>query len=89
MSNLKRIVLDVLKPHQPSGLEFAGALADALEGCRVRLMVDEVDEKTESVILDITGENIDFEAASAKITELGGSVHSVDEVEVEPEGPQP
>ncbi len=89
MSNLKRIVLDVLKPHRPSGLEFAGALADALEGCRVRLMVDEVDEKTESVILDITGENIDFEAASAKITELGGSVHSVDEVEVEPEGAQP
>ncbi len=89
MSNLKRIVLDVLKPHQPNGLEFSRSLSDALGGCRVRLKVEEMDEKTESVTLEITGDNVDFEAVSAKIADMGGSIHSIDEVEVEPGSPRP
>lgn len=84
VSYLKRIVLDVLKPHQPNGLEFSRALSDALDGCRIRLRVEEMDEKTESVTLEITGEDVDFEAVSAKIADMGGSIHSIDEVEVEP-----
>lgn len=89
MSNLKKIVLDVLKPHHPTGLEFSMALSDSLGGCRIRLKVEEMDEKTESVMVEITGDNVDFEAVSAKISDLGGSIHSIDEVEVEPETPQP
>ena len=83
MSKLTRIVLDVLKPHQPNGLDFSRALADELTNCRVRLMVDEVDDKTESVVLEVTGADLDFEVLSGKIAEIGGSVHSIDEVEVE------
>jgi len=29
MVNVKRIVLDVLKPHQPNALEFSQAIAEA------------------------------------------------------------
>ena len=87
--HLKRIVLDVLKPHQPNVLEFSMALSEALDGCCVRLKVEEVDEKTESVMLEVTGAAIDFEAVSAKISEMGGSIHSIDEVEVEPQSAQP
>ena len=84
MAKLRRIVLDVLKPHQPGGVEFAGLLADHLGDCRVGLEVEERDEKTESVTVVVSGADIDFEAVAAKINEMGASVHSVDEVEVDP-----
>lgn len=84
MAKLRRIVLDVLKPHQPEVLDFAAALADSLDGCGVRLTVEERDEKTESVTVEVTGEEVKFEAVIAKINEMGGSIHSVDDVEVEP-----
>ena len=84
MAKLRRLVLDVLKPHQPGGVEFSLALADGLAGCGVKLQVEERDEKTESVTVEITGAVVDFEAVTARIAEMGGSVHSVDEVEVDP-----
>jgi hypothetical protein len=43
----------------------------------------EVDEKTESVILVIEGEDILFDAIVETIKNLGGSLHSIDAVEVE------
>lgn len=79
---LKRIVLDVLKPHQPNGLEFAKSLAQCGDGYRVHYAVTEVDEKTETVVVTIEGENIEFDTVSETIAELGASLHSVDEVEV-------
>ena len=84
MAVLRRIIIDVLKPHQPGVVDFSGALADALHGCRVRLKVEERDEKTESITVEVTGPAVDFEDVTAKINEMGGSVHSVDEVEVDP-----
>lgn len=89
MAHLRRIVLDVLKPHEPGGVEFAAALSDHLESCRVRLEVEERDEKTESVTVEIAGPDIDMVAVAAKINEMGGSIHSVDEVEVDPGETQP
>ena len=82
MACIKRLVLDVLKPHHPNALDFAAALADQGKDTQIKLSVAEVDEKTESVILTIDGEDIDFDAISERITALGGSVHSIDEVEV-------
>jgi hypothetical protein len=41
-----------------------------------------VDEKTESTVIVLEGENISYEELSATITSLGASVHSIDEVEV-------
>ena len=79
---ITRIVLDVLKPRSPSVLEFASAIADKSPGCSVRVTVDEVDEKTESTIVEVQGHNISFENLSAAIDDLGGSVHSIDEVEI-------
>jgi len=79
---LKRVVLDVLKPHQPSGLEFAKTLAECGPGYRVHYTVTAVDEKTETVVIAIEGEDIQFNTISETISELGASLHSVDEVEV-------
>jgi hypothetical protein len=83
MAKVKQIVLDVLKPHQPSALDFAKAIADQGSRCKVKLTVEAVDEKTESVTLVIEGEDILFDAIVETIKNLGGSLHSIDAVEVE------
>ncbi len=82
MVNVKRMMLDVLKPHQPNGLEFATAIANKAPGTHVKLTVAAVDERTESVVIVVEGERLDFEAIREVIANLGGSIHSIDEVEV-------
>jgi hypothetical protein len=82
MSLIKRVVLDVLKPLHPNALEFACAIADRHEACRVKITVTEVDEKTETTVLAVESEDIPYEQIVATISSLGGSVHSIDEVEV-------
>jgi len=82
MTNLRKVVFDVLKPHRPTGLEFATVLAEKCPGCVVNLNVQAVDQNTESVMLRVEGENLDFDVLSEAIVEMGGSIHSVDEVEV-------
>jgi len=80
--NVRKIVLDVLKPHQPNALEFSLALAAAGSEYRVNLTVIEVDEKTETLRIVIEAAAVDFAAVEAAIKRMGGSVHSIDEVEV-------
>ena len=82
MGQIKKVVLDVLKPHKPSILEMANSLSDADHKCTVNIKVAEVDEHTETLVVTLSGKNIDLDIVSAKIAELGGSVHSIDEVEV-------
>ena len=80
---VKRLVLDVLKPHQPNALEFSQAIASIAGKSRVHVTVLEVDEHTETLKVVIEGEAIDFEAIQSSIDEMGGSLHSIDEVEVQ------
>lgn len=82
MTRLKRVVLDVLKPRQPNIIDFAKAIAMLGSGYRVNLLVEEVDDKTESVILKVEADELDIDALQAMINDLGASLHSIDEVEV-------
>lgn len=82
MTQLKRVVLDILKPHQPNVLEFARVLAEQGD-YRVKLTVLEMDDKTETLQVEIDGEMIDFEGIQQAISEFGASLHSIDEVDVE------
>lgn len=82
MAAVKKIVLDILKPHQPNALEFSQAIAEAGVDYRVRLIVIEMDENTETLQLEVQGSAIDFEGIQSAITSMGGSLHSIDEVEV-------
>lgn len=82
MTQVKHVVLDVLKPHHPNVLELAQALAAQGPSYRVRIEVETVDEKTETVVIEIEADDVDYEAVAAAITALGGSVHSIDRVEV-------
>ncbi len=82
MIKVKKLILDILKPHQPNALAFASALAEQAGEIQVTVSVVGVDEKTESVVAEIEGDDIDFERLTAQIKELGASVHSIDEVRV-------
>ncbi len=83
MVSVKKLVLDVLKPHQPNSLEFSCNIADVGDDYRVELTVIEVDENTESIQVTIEGNNLNFDAIQEAIADMSGSLHSIDIVEVE------
>jgi len=49
----------------------------------VHLTVITVDEKTETLRIEVIGEDIDFKAVQTAISSMSGSLHSIDEVEVQ------
>jgi len=80
MSSIKRIILDVLKPHSPSIIDLAERLGD-LDGISgVNISLEEVDKDTDSVKITIEGTNIDYNKVSGIITECGAAIHSIDGV---------
>ena len=85
MVNVKRVMLDVLKPHLPDALEFTQAIAKVGENYRVRLTVLEMDENTQTLQLEVEASAVDLKAIESAITSMGGSLHSVDQVEVQNE----
>ena len=82
MVKVQRIVLDVLKPHSPNGLEFSLQLAEKCPGCRFNFKVLEVDEKTETVVIIVESDSIPYDDVFDAINSMGGSIHSIDEVDV-------
>ncbi|TLZ48753.1 MAG: hypothetical protein E6K18_08575 [Methanobacteriota archaeon] len=72
MTDIKKIVLDVLKPHQPSIVELSRRLA-ALHGVvGVNCMIDDK--------ITLEGTAIDYEKVEATVRALGAVIHSIDSV---------
>ncbi len=82
MIHITRLELDVLKPHHPDILEFAKGLAELGEEWSVRVNVLEMDEQTETLQAIIEGPDIQLEPIVSAINEMGGSLHSIDGVNV-------
>ena len=77
---IRRIVLDVLKPHKPSVVELSEALSH-LEGVEgVNIIIYEIDQQVENAKVIIAGSPISFEDIKKKLEEMGSTIHSVDEV---------
>ena len=80
MGKIRRVVLDTLKPHEPSIIELASQISD-LEGVlAVNISIYEMDRKVENAKITIEGENISYPVVLELIEEMGGAVHSIDEV---------
>ncbi len=77
---IRRLVLDVLKPHNPNVVELSEALShiEGVEG--VNVIIYEIDQQVENVKIIIAGNSIDFEGIKKKLEEMGATIHSVDEV---------
>jgi hypothetical protein len=80
MTGIKRLVLDVLKPHQPSIIELSKSLAALKHVTGVNLSLQEVDTQTENVKITVEGVNLDFDEVQRVIEEMGAVIHSIDEV---------
>lgn len=80
MVDLRRVVLDVLKPHDPPLLEFTKRLADVEGVAGITSSLLELDQEVQNVELAIEGEPLDYAAVEEAIVDLGGTVHSVDQV---------
>ena len=80
LGNIKRIILDVLKPHNPSILELADHISelDGISG--VNISLEEMDEKTHSVKITIEGSNINYAKVQETLMDSGAEVHSIDGV---------
>ncbi len=74
------MVLDILKPHEPKITEMALRITKINGVDGVNITVYEIDKETENVKVTIEGENLDFDKIQEVIEELGGTIHSIDEV---------
>lgn len=80
MAKIRRLVLDTLKPHDPTIVDLATELADLPGVVGVNIVVYEVDRKVENVKATIEGSAVGYAEVIAVIERLGGVVHSIDEV---------
>lgn len=80
MGEIKRLVLDVLKPHKPNLMQLAENISD-IEGVEgVNLSLYEVDQETENIKMTVEGKGIDYKKVEETVESTGAVVHSVDEV---------
>ncbi len=82
MANIRRVVLDVLKPHTPGVLELSKELADLQGVDGVDISLIEMDQKVENVKITCEGTSIDYQKVEEIIRKNGGSIHSLDKVSV-------
>jgi hypothetical protein len=80
MGRIRRLVLDTLKPYEPSIVEVAAQLSELDGISAVNISIYEIDRKVENAKITIEGENISHQLVLEVIEELGGAVHSIDEV---------
>jgi hypothetical protein len=80
LTNIKRLILDVLKPHKPSIIELADRLGKLPGISGVNISLEEVDAETDSVKITIEGTDISYDAVNKEICECGAVIHSIDGV---------
>ncbi|MGD2252770.1 MAG: DUF211 domain-containing protein [Anaerolineales bacterium] len=79
MGALRRLVLDTLKPYEPSIVELAQQIAELPGIDSVNISIYEIDRKVENAKITVEGPDIQYDALESMIRDLGGSIHSIDE----------
>jgi hypothetical protein len=80
---VRKLVLDILKPHNPSLIEFATAMNLIKDVKIVNVIVRETDRETETIKLTLQGLDLNINEIKDAIENLGAAIHSVDEVTTE------
>ena len=77
---VQKVVLDVLKPMEPSILELSRNIT-ALEGVEsVHIDLIEIDKKVENVKISVSGPTLDYDDINQVIESTGATIHSIDNV---------
>ncbi len=77
---VRRLVLDVLKPHEPSIISLSQQLSNLKGVSGVDLTVISVDRKVENARLTIEGEDVNPEQINKIIQDNGCTIKSIDKV---------
>jgi len=80
LGNIRRVVLDTLKPMEPTIVEMAKRLSVSDGVASVNISIAEIDLKVENAKITLEGDNINYEIVRDVIEDMGGSIHSIDEV---------
>ena len=80
--SIRKLLIDALKPREIPITELSKAICSARGVEEVDIVVTEVDARTETVKITITGTDIDFDEISKLITENSAAIRSVDQVTV-------
>jgi hypothetical protein len=80
MGKIRRIVLDVLKPLDPSIIELSAELSDLSGVEAVNISIYEIDRRVENAKITLEGADLDYDEIQGVIGDNGGTVHSIDEV---------
>ena len=77
---IRRIVLDVLKPHSPRLTDLALMISRDERVDGVNISLKEVDQNTESITITLEGNNLSYETIKEILQEAGAVIHSIDQV---------
>ena len=80
MGKVRRLVLDVLKPLEPTIVELAQQLSELSGVEAVNISIYEIDRRVENAKITIEGADILYDNVVETIEENGGTLHSIDEV---------
>ena len=80
IGKIRRVVLDTLKPMEPTIIEMAKALSLVNGVSAVNISIAEIDLKVENAKITIEGEDINYMEVEKIIQDMGASIHSIDEV---------
>ena len=77
---IRRIVLDVLKPHTPRLTDLALMISRDPQVDGVNISLKEVDQNTESISVTLEGDNLNYESIKEILEQAGAVIHSIDQV---------
>jgi hypothetical protein len=80
MGKIRRLVLDTLKPYEPSIVDVAQQISQLDGITAVNISIYEMDRRVENAKITIEGDQIPYSVVTSLIEEMGGAIHSVDEV---------
>ncbi len=87
VAKVKYVVLDVLKPHKPNIVDLTRELVVKLPGVtKISTSIVEIDQDTESIKMEIYGNDIKVDEIKKILREYGASLHSIDAVTIEEDG---
>ncbi len=80
IGKIRRVVLDTLKPMEPTIIEIAQKMSVIDGVSSVNISIVEIDLKVENAKITIEGDNINYQEVEKLIQDMGASIHSIDEV---------
>lgn len=77
---IRRIVLDVLKPHSPRLTDLALMITRYERVSGLNISLKEVDQNTESITITIEGDDLNYDSIKEILEQAGAVIHSIDQV---------